>query len=140
MNKKQLIFSIVIIISLIFFAIWYKTKDINYGTKFEFNDVFNEKDISILDTLTSPNGQYKFYEYQFDNGGLGYSRVFWSIININDKQNKIFENNLPDGYKIVGWDEKSVLILAKWEPYYASEESIELTETDYWKGFKIKIE
>ena len=32
----------------------------------------NESDLIILSVSISPNKKYKYYEYQFDKGGLGY--------------------------------------------------------------------
>ena len=73
--------------------------------------------VLITDSI-SPNKKHRYYEYQFDNGGFGYSRVFWSVI--ENKVNKVdLENGIiPDGFKIVGWTNENELILKKWEPYY----------------------
>ena len=76
----------------------------------------NESDLIILSDSISPNKKYKYYEYQFDKGGLGYSRIFWSVIENNEKENDLGKGLIPQGYKIIGWNEKNELILSKWNP------------------------
>ena len=53
---------------------------------FKSEHELNEPNLNILSESISPNQKYKYYEYQFDNGGFGYSRVFWSVI--ENKENK----------------------------------------------------
>ncbi len=43
-----------------------------------------DPNLIILSDSISPNEKYKYYEYQFDKGGLGYSRIFWSVIKNNE--------------------------------------------------------
>ena len=137
MNKKKLIVLIIISLTVVIsLFLWY---NINYGDRFEYNYVLNRDNVIILDQKKSPNNKYEFVEYQFDTGGLGYSRVFWSVAKANSSWETIFENSIPDGYKIVGWDEDNVLVLEKWEPYYYIKEDIDLTKENSWKGFSIKI-
>lgn len=137
MNKKKLIVLIIISLTLVIsLFLWY---NINYGDRFEYNYVLNRDDVIILDQKKSPNNEYEFVEYQFDTGGLGYSRVFWSVAKTNSSWETIFENSIPDGYKIVGWDENNVLVLEKWESYFYIKEDIDLTKENNWKGFSIKI-
>ena len=47
---------------------------------FKSEHTLNEPNLNILSESISPDKKYKYYEYQFDKGGLGYSRVFWSVI------------------------------------------------------------
>lgn len=75
-------------------------------------------DFVLISESISPNKKHKYYEYQFDNGGFGYSRVFWSVIENNENKYDLKKGLIPDGFKIVGWTNENELILEKWEPYY----------------------
>ena len=76
----------------------------------------NEPNLIILTDSISPNKEYKYYEYQFDKGGLGYSRIFWSVIKIDENENDLGKGLIPEGYKIIGWNEKNELNLREWNP------------------------
>jgi hypothetical protein len=85
-----------------------------------FHSEHSLKDASfvlICDSISS-NKKYKYYEYQFNNGGFGYSRVFWSVIENTENESDLEKGLIPDGFKIVGWTGDNELILEKWEPYY----------------------
>lgn len=85
-----------------------------------FHSEHSLKDASfvVISESISPNKKYKYYEYQFDNGGFGYSRVFWSVIENNENKHDLEKGLIPDGYKIVGWTNENELILKIWKPYY----------------------
>lgn len=95
--------------------------------------------VLIIDSV-SPNGQFKFYEYQFDNGGYGYSRLFWAVTNNTDEDINLKDFNLPDGYRIIGWTHQNELKIEKWEPYYKKDKEVELTNGFSFKNVKLKIE
>ena len=105
-----------------------------------FHSEHSLKDASfvLISKSISPNKKHKYYEYQFDNGGFGYSRVFWSVI--ENKENKAdLENGLiPDEFKIVGWTNENELILKKWEPYYGINKT-ELKNGIELNGVKITL-
>ncbi len=95
-----------------------------------FHSEHNLKDSSfvLLKSQISPNKKFQFFEYQFDNGGFGYSRVFWSVIK-NDSTVYELENGLlPDGYKAIAWTFDNELLIEKWEPYYYKDKEVKLTE------------
>jgi hypothetical protein len=100
----------------------------------------NESDLIILSDSISPNKKYKYYEYQFDKGGLGYSRVFWSVIENNKKENDLEKGLIPNGYKIIGWTKTNQLTLQKWKPYYEKNTTYELNNRADFNGIKINIE
>ncbi|WP_299112181.1 hypothetical protein [uncultured Winogradskyella sp.] len=75
-----------------------------------------EPNLIILSDSISPNQKHKYYEYQFDKGGLGYSRIFWSVIKNRKNENDLGKGLIPEGYKIIGWNEKNELILREWNP------------------------
>jgi len=75
-----------------------------------------ESNLIILSDSISPNQKHKYYEYQFDKGGLGYSRIFWSVIKNHKNENDLGKGLIPEGYKIIGWNEKNELILREWNP------------------------
>ncbi|NQZ48034.1 MAG: hypothetical protein HRT63_10990 [Erythrobacter sp.] len=85
----------------------------------------------LISESISPNKKHKYYEYQFDNGGFGYSRVFWSVLENNENKSDLEKGLIPDGYKIVGWTKENELILEKWEPYY------EINKTELKNGTEV---
>lgn len=99
----------------------------------------NEKNLIISKESSSPDNMYKYYEYQFDNGGLGYSRLFWSVIKNDNKEHNLENGILPNGYKVIGWTENNELILEKWAPYYDSQPKYILENKSKHKGIKINI-
>ncbi|MEZ4878216.1 MAG: hypothetical protein R2805_11780 [Flavobacterium sp.] len=99
----------------------------------------NEPNLIILSDSISPNKKYKYYEYQFDKGALGYSRIFWSIIENNKKENDLGKGLIPQGYKIVGWNEKNELILSEWNPTTELKIVSELKNGTIINGMKINI-
>jgi hypothetical protein len=106
---------------------------------FKSEHSLNEPNLNILSESISPNEKYKYYEYQFDNGGFGYSRVFWSVIENKENINDLEKGIIPNGYKIVEWNNKSELMLKKWKPYYETNTKYELKNNAEINGVKIKI-
>lgn len=70
-----------------------------------------EPNLIIHSDSISPNEQYIYYKYQFDKGGLGYSRLFWSVIKNDINENDLGKGLIAEGYEIIGWNEKNELIL-----------------------------
>ncbi|MTE26002.1 hypothetical protein [Winogradskyella ouciana] len=109
----------------------------------ELVEVFNsehsldEPNLIILADSISPNKKYKYYEYQFDKGGLGYSRIFWSVI--EKKENDLGKGLIPQGYKIIGWNESNELILSEWNPTSELKNASELKNGTIINGMKINI-
>jgi hypothetical protein len=77
----------------------------------------------LISESISPNKKNKYYVYQFDNGGFGFSRAYWSVIKNDNNSNNIKKGIIPNGYKIIGWTNNNVLILEKWTPYYSFEKT-----------------
>lgn len=77
-----------------------------------------EADFVLISESISPNKKHRYYEYQFDNGGFGYSRVFWAVIENKETEFDLEKGLIPDGFKIKGWTNENELILEKWKPYY----------------------
>jgi len=88
-------------------------------------------DFVLVSQSISPNKKHKYYEYHFDNGGFGYSRVFWSVIENNEIESDLEKGLIPDGFKIKGWTNENELILEKWNPYY------EIKKSELKSGMKI---
>jgi hypothetical protein len=80
----------------------------------------------LLADSTSPDGNKKYFQYCYDHGGFGNSRVFWAVISIKDTGLDLTKGLLPDGYKIVGWTSSNQLVIEKWTPYYYKSDSVEL--------------
>ena len=135
---------ILIISSIIFFGIVgialkiYSDLD-KITEAFNSEHSLNEPNLNILVESISPDKKYKYYEYQFDKGGLGYSRIFWSVIKNEKNLTDLKEGLIPSGYKIVGWKNNNDLILKKWKPYYESNTNYILNQQTEFNGIKINI-
>uniref|UniRef100_UPI0040472AD9 hypothetical protein n=1 Tax=Flavobacteriaceae TaxID=49546 RepID=UPI0040472AD9 len=99
----------------------------------------NEPNLIILSDSISPNKKYKYYEYQFDKGGLGYSRIFWSVIENDRKENDLGKGLIPQGFKIIGWNKKNELLLREWNPTSELITVSELKSGTIINGMKINI-
>jgi len=104
---------------------------------FQITHKLGESNLIVIDDSISPNGEYKYVAYQFDNGGFGYSRVWWSII--KKSEINLDSGILPDGYKATGWTDSNQVIIEKWKPNYEIEKIIELNTGNVFKGIPIKI-
>ena len=135
---------ILIISSIIFFGIVgialkiYSDLD-KITEAFNSEHSLNEPNLNILVESISPDKKYKYYEYQFDKGGLGYSRFFWAVIKNEKNLTDLKEGLIPSGYKIVGWKNNNDLILKKWKPYYESNTNYILNQQTEFNGIKINI-
>ena len=99
----------------------------------------NDSNFVLLNSEVSPDRKFKFYKYQFDNGGFGYSRVFWSVIKNDSTLTGLEIGLLPDGYKAIAWTDESNLIIEKWEPYYIVNLEVELTDHSKINGVRVKL-
>ena len=138
MKKWILIFVGIILIGIV---------GIGIKINLSFNDLeealnsehsLNESNLIILLDSISPNEKYKYYEYQFDKGGLGYSRIFWSVI--KNSKNDLGKGLISEGYKIIGWNEKNELILKEWNPTSELKAEMKLKNGTEINGIKINIE
>ena len=98
-----------------------------------------EPNLIILSDSISPNKKYKYYEYQFDKGGLGYSRIFWSVIENDKIENDLGKGLIPQGFKIIGWNEKNELLLREWNPTSELKTVSELQSGTIINGMKINV-
>jgi hypothetical protein len=106
---------------------------------FKSEHFLDEPNLKILSESTSPDKKNKYYEYQFDNGGCGYSRVYWSVIKNDQNKNHLVKGMIPNGYKIIKWNNGGELILQKWKPHYESNTTYVLDGETEFNGIKIKI-
>ncbi len=120
MKKRIIIISSIILILIVGISVKINSELNKISENFNSEHSLNESSINILAESISPDKKYKYYEYQFDNGGLGYSRVFWSVIKNEKNLTDLKEGIIPNGYKIVKWKDDNVLVLKKWKPYYES--------------------
>ena len=118
MKKWMLILVGIVLIGIVGIGIKINSDFDKVAEAFHSEHSLKDASLVLITDSISPNKKHRYYEYQFDNGGFGYSRVFWSVI--ENKVNKVdLENGIiPDGFKIVGWTNENELILKKWEPYY----------------------
>ncbi len=140
MKKWSLIIIGIILITIIGIGIKINSDFNDVAEAFKSEHALNEPNLNILSESISPNQKYKYYEYQFDNGGFGYSRVFWSVIENKENKNDLKKGLIPSGYKIVEWNNESELKLEKWKPYYETNTTYELKGKTEFNGIKINIE
>ncbi|MEP6262491.1 MAG: hypothetical protein ABJ092_13000 [Gillisia sp.] len=131
MKKWVLIIIGIILIGII--GIGYKlNSDFDKVTEaFHSEHSLKEANFVLISDSVSPNKKYRYYEYQFDNGGLGYSRVFWSVIEDKENESDFEKGLIPDGLRITGWTADNELILEEWKPYY------DIQKTDLKSGVEI---
>lgn len=139
MKKWILIFGGIILIGILGIGIKINSDFNDLAETFKSEHVLNEPNLNILLESTSPNQKYKYYEYQFDNGGFGYSRVFWSVIENKENKNDLKKGLIPSGYKIARWNKENELMLEKWKPYYETNTTYELKGKTVFNGIKINI-
>jgi hypothetical protein len=106
---------------------------------FNSDHSLNEPNLIILSDSISPNKKHKYYEYQFDKGGLGYSRIFWSVVENDNNKTDLEKGLISKGYKIIGWNKKNELILKKWNPTSEFTNIEELKSETEFNGIKINI-
>lgn len=139
MKKRIIIISSIILILIVGILVKINSELNKISENFNSEHSLNESSINILAESISPDKKYKYYEYQFDNGGLGYSRVFWSIIKNEKNLTDLKEGIIPNGYKIVKWKDDNVLVLKKWKPYYESNSNYNLNQQTEFNGIKIEV-
>ncbi len=138
--KKSLV--IILSISLLFLLglgafIYVKLNELEEAFRIEHN--LNDPHIILLEDSISPNRKFKYYTYQFDNGGFGYSRLFWSVIENNDSLKNLEEGLIPDVYKVKGWSNENELILEKLKPYNQTNPTHELNKITRFHGVNIIV-
>lgn len=139
MKKRIIIISSIILILIVGISVKINSELNKISENFNSEHSLNESSINILAESISPDKKYKYYEYQFDNGGLGYSRVFWSVIKNEKNLTDLKEGIIPNGYKIVKWKDDNVLVLKKWKPYYESNSNYNLNQQTEFNGIKIEV-
>jgi len=139
MKKWILIISSIILIGIVEIALKIYSDLDKITEAFNSEHSLNEPNLNILIESISPDKKYKYYEYQFDKGGLGYSRIFWSVTKNEKNLTDLKEGLIPSGYKIVGWKNNNELILKKWKPYYESSTNYILNQQTEFNGIKINI-
>lgn len=139
MKKRIIIISSIILILIVGISVKINSELNKISENFNSEHSLNESSINILVESISPDKKYKYYEYQFDNGGLGYSRVFWSVIKNEKNLTDLKEGIIPNGYKIVKWKDDNVLVLKKWKPYYESNSNYNLNQQTEFNGIKIEV-
>jgi len=139
MKKWILIIVGIILIGLIGIGIKINSDIDKVVDAFNSEHSLNEPNLIIVSDSISPNRKHKYYEYQFDKGGLGYSRIFWSVIENNKMENDLGKGLIPIGYKIIEWNKKNELVLRKWNPTSELKTVSELKNGTVINGIKINI-
>jgi len=139
MKKWILIIVGIILIGIIGIGIKINSDLDDVVEAFNSEHSLNEPNLIILSDSISPNKKYKYYEYQFDKGGLGYSSIFWSVIENGKKENDLGKGLIPQGFKIIGWNEKNELLLREWNPTSELKTVSELQNGTIINGMKINI-
>ncbi len=138
---KKWIVIIIIIFLITIFGIGIKINaDLNeLAEAFHSEHNLKDENFNLLKVQISPNKKFKFFEYQFDNGGFGYSRTFWSVVGNDSTKHNLEKGILPDGYRALDWTNDNELIIEKWKPYYFINEAFELKSGDLINGVKLKL-
>lgn len=131
MKKWILILVTIILIGIVGIGIKINSDFNEVAEAFHSEHSLKEANFVLISKAISPNKKHKYYEYQFDNGGFGYSRVFWSVIENKETEFDLEKGQIPDGFKIKGWTNENKLILEKWDPYY------EIKKTELKNGTEI---
>jgi hypothetical protein len=139
MKKWILIIVGIILIGIIGIGIKINSDLDDVVEAFNSEHSLKEPNLIILSDSISPNKKYKYYEYQFDKGGLGYSRVFWSVIENDKIENDLGKGLIPQGFKIIGWNEKNELLLREWNPTSELKTVSELQSGTIINGMKINV-
>tara|TARA_R110002012_G_scaffold174022_1_gene338815 strand:+ start:958 stop:1383 length:426 start_codon:yes stop_codon:yes gene_type:complete len=139
MKKWILIIVGIILIGIIGIGITINSDLDDVVEAFNSEHSLKEPNLIILSDSISPNKKYKYYKYQFDKGGLGYSRIFWSVIENDNKENDLGKGLIPQGFKIIGWNEKNELLLREWNPTSELKTVSELQSGTIINGMKINI-
>ena len=108
-------------------------------SQLEKGHYLTDENFVLLSDSISPNRKYKYLEYHFDNGAFGYSRVFWTIMELENHEKNLLKGKLPDGYMIKGWTKENELELEKWEPYYYKDIEIDFKTSSEFKGIKLIV-
>ena len=74
----------------------------------------------LREELPSPDGSHVALGYQYDHGGLGYSRMWWAVVPKNFEQLNLAEYELPDRYRPTRWEENGVLVVETGKMYSSS--------------------
>lgn len=138
MKKWILIIVGIVLIGIVGIGIKINSDFDKVAEAFDSEHDLKDKSFNLISDSISPNKKYKYYEYQFDNGGFGYSRVFWSVIENKENNSDLEKGLIPDGFKIVGWTNDNELFLEKWEPYYVISKT-ELKNGTKLNGVKITL-
>ena len=131
MKKWILIITTIILIGIVGIGVKINSDFNEVAETFHSKHSLKEADFILISKAISPNKKHKYYEYQLDNGGFGYSRVFWSVIENKKTEFDLEKGLIPDGFKIKGWTNENKLILEKWNPYY------EIKKTELKSGMEI---
>ncbi|WP_179354706.1 hypothetical protein [Winogradskyella vidalii] len=139
MKKWILIIVGIILIGIIGIGIKINSDLDDVVEAFNSEHSLKEPNLIILSDSISPNKKYKYYEYQFDKGGLGFSRIFWSVIENDKIENDLGKGLIPQGFKIIGWNEKNELLLREWNPTSELKTVSELQSGTIINGMKINV-
>ena len=131
MKKWILIIVGIILIGIVGIGIKINSDFDKVAEAFHSEHSINGDDFVLISESISPDKKHKYFEYHFDNGGLGYSRVFWAVIENKETEFDLERGLIPDGFKIKGWTKENELILEKWKPYY------EIKKTELKSGIEL---
>lgn len=139
MKKWILIIVGIILIGIVVIGIKINSDLNKLGEAFNSEHSLNEPNLIILSDSISPNKKHKYYEYQFDKGGLGYSSIFWSVIKNDENETDLGKGLISKGYKVVGWNEKNELKLKRRNPTSELNNIAKLKSGTEFNGVKINI-
>jgi hypothetical protein len=139
MKRRLLIIGGIVLLAFLIIGLKINSDRHDLSEAFHTEHSLRDSSFVLLNEQVSPSERFICYEYQFDNGGFGYSRVFWSVIENDPEQTKLEKGLLPDGYKAIEWTINDELVIEKWDPYYFKDKEVLLNSGDEFNGVKLKL-
>lgn len=96
MKKWVLIIFGVVLIGVI--LVWrLMTSGLNeFVEGFQVEHNLKDSNLVLMNVEISPDQKFKLVAYQFDRGGFGYSRVYWSVVPNDSTMFNLEEGIFPD--------------------------------------------
>ena len=127
------------IVIILIFTLFYQCQRNIKGHFDVVEHYLTDSNLIVLVDSISPDSNFRYITYQFDNGGFGYSRVFWTAFRNTADTLNLANTKIPDGYKIKGWSENNELILEKWEPYYYKDMEVNYKTGSEFYGIRLIV-
>jgi hypothetical protein len=124
-----------LIIGLLFISNIILSSSCNWGK----GTYLTDSDIVVYDRLFSPDGKKVILNYVYDIGALGYTRMFSSVMNVEDTLSDLSINLLPEEYIHPRWiDNNSIEVIVDIRSYIVKKQQF-IQKTHVINGIKIHV-